>query len=115
MEHLALELIDTRQAWQLRHVEHAASKRHESRTAVVAAIGGDPPTLDTFIPTQRCDLRVAPRFAADVDFSGTRAAVLLDFPAVAEILRRHAACFFWLRQIAILHVVSLYARLSLQV
>src|SRR3546814_12418928 len=92
MEHLALELIDTRQAWQLRHVEHAASKRHEARTDVVAAIGGDPPTLDTFIPTQRRDLRVEQRFAGEVEFFGNRATVLLDFPAVGEFQTGRASC-----------------------
>ena len=51
MENLAFEVVDPGDARQFRHVEHAAGHDHEAGANVIAAIGADPPALESSRPS----------------------------------------------------------------
>src|SRR5271166_4976285 len=107
METMALEVLDPRDAGQLRPVEGTRRHHHEAGADVVTAVGADPPTLDRLIPAQGADLSGEDGGIVETEVLTDSPAMLINFGAIGEFPGRHVVEFFEQRHVAVRVVVAL--------
>src|SRR5882757_5711462 len=109
VEDVSLEVLDPRDAGQLRPVVRAGGQDHEAGSDVVAAVGVQPPALDRFVPAHRAHLSGEDRPVVEPEMLSDTPAVLVDLRTVGELLRRDVVEFLQHRDVAVRIVVTLDA------
>ncbi len=107
VEHVPLEVLDPRDAGQLRPVVRTSGQYHEAGPDVVAAVGVQPPAIDRFVPAHRAYLGGEDRTVVEPEMLGDTPAVLEDLGTVGELLRRDEVELLEHRDVAVRIVVAL--------
>ena len=101
VEAVSFEVLDSRDAGQLRPVERTRPHHDEASANVVVAVGADPPALDLLVPAQIAHLCGEDRRIVEPEVLSDAPAMLIDLGAVGELLARHEVELFEQRYVAV--------------
>src|SRR5215469_15874804 len=100
---------------KFRTVERAIRHHDEARLHPVAAVGGDDPAPDGFVPAHLSDFGLKADIAIEIELLADRAAVLQDLRSARIFLDRHVADLFEQRQINIGLDIARRARIAVPI
>jgi hypothetical protein len=112
---VAGEVLDPRDAGQLRHVQRARAHRDELRGELVATVRAHDPPRPLVVPREIGHLGVEQRVVVEVELLPDAPAVLEDLRRVRVLLGRHVTGLFEQRHVDEARGVALRARVAVPV